>query len=328
MASPALQTGIARLWTPGRVLLGLALLALVAIILFMTLRARGSWDFVLPFRGRKLWGMALAGYAIAVSTVLFQTITHNRILTPAIMGFDWLYRLVQTILVFFLGGLAFATIDPQWRFVGDVVIMAGLSTLLFRWLFTGASRSLHLLVLVGIVFGVLFRSISGLMLRLINPNDFAVLQDANFASFNAIDPTLLLSSTILMALASVPLLVLVPRLDVLNLGRDTAIGLGVNYTRTVSLTLLIVSILVSVSTALVGPVLFFGLLVSNIAYLVMPTYRHAQILPAAVLIAIISLVGGQAVLEHMFGFDTALAIIIEFAGGLVFLALLLRGAAR
>ena len=42
--------------------------------------------------------MLLVGYAIAVSTVLFQTITDNRILTPSIMGFDSLYRLIQTSL--------------------------------------------------------------------------------------------------------------------------------------------------------------------------------------------------------------------------------------
>jgi iron complex transport system permease protein len=294
----------------------------------MTLDAKGSWDFVLPFRGRKIWGMALAGYAIAVSTVLFQTITHNRILTPAVMGFDWLYRLVQTALVFTLGGLAFASIEPQLRFVIDVVVMAGLSTLMFRWLFTQGSRSLYLLVLAGIVFGVLFRSVAGLMQRLIDPNDFAVLQDASFASFNAIDPTLLLASTLLMAAVSLPLLTLLPKLDVLILGREVAIGLGVDYARTVSLVLIVVAVLVSVSTALVGPVLFFGLLVANLAYLIMPAHKHIHILPAAILLAFIMLIGGQAILEHALGYDTALAIIIEFAGGIVFLAILLRGRAR
>ena len=46
---------------------------------------------------------------------------------------------------------------------------------------------------------------------------------------------------------------------------------------------------------------------------------------AAILISIITLVGGQVVLERVFGYDTALAIIIEFVGGVVFIAMLLRG---
>lgn len=307
--------------------LPLALLAgaaLLAAVLFMTLNARGNWDFVLGFRGRKLWGLALVAYAIAVSTVLFQTVTGNRILTPAIMGFDHLYQLVQTGLVFVLGGFAYATLDPQLRFAGDLVVMVSLSLLLFRWLFGRAARSLHLLVLVGIVFGVLFRSLSNLMQRLIDPNEFAVLQDALFASFNAVDPTLLALATLILAAVSLAGLPLLPRLDVLLLGRDAAIGLGVDHVRTVSAVLAIVAVMVSVSTALVGPVLFFGLLTAHLAYLVMPGYRHIHVLPAAVLIGLIGLIGGQAVLEHVFGYNTALSIIIEFVGGLTFLYLLLR----
>lgn len=314
--------------SPAQILWILAGVALVSIVLFMTIRARGSWDFILPFRGRKVWGMVLVGYAVAVSTVLFQTISHNRILTPAIMGFDSLYQLVQTTLIFVLGGLAFATLDPQLRFAFNLVLMVVLSTLLFRWLFSGMSRSLHLLVLVGIVFGALFRALTGLMQRLINPNDFAVLQDTVFAGFSGIDPQLLAIATTMIVLASASLIPIFNRLDVLTLGRDAATGLGVDYNRTVAWVLVVIAILVSVSTALVGPILFFGLLVANLAYLIVPTYRHAYIIPAAVLLSIIALIGGQAVLEHALGFDSAISIIIEFAGGIMFLTLLLRGSAR
>ncbi|MBX8828007.1 enterobactin ABC transporter permease, partial [Ochrobactrum sp. SFR4] len=37
----------------------LALLALIAIAGFMTIGAKGSWSFVLPFRGTKLAAMIL-----------------------------------------------------------------------------------------------------------------------------------------------------------------------------------------------------------------------------------------------------------------------------
>lgn len=313
---------------PAYVLAGLGLLAAAAVVAFMTWDAKGSWEFVLGFRGRKLWGMALCAYAIAVSTVLFQTVSGNRILTPAIMGFDALFGLIQTALVFFLGGFAYLTLPAELRFLLNAGAMIVCSTLLFRWLFSRQSRSLHLLVLVGIVFGVLFRSLSGLMQRMINPNDFVVLQDAMFASFNAIEPTLLVIATVALGASSLMVLPLLNRLDVLLLGREPAIGLGVDHVRTVSLVLVIVAVMVSASTALVGPVLFFGLLVANLAYMVMPTYRHAVVLPAAALLALIGLVGGQAILEHVFGYDTALSIIIEFLGGIVFLVLMLRGLSR
>ena len=86
------------------VLLTVALL--VSMGLFMTINSGGHWDFVLPFRGAKLVALLVVAYAIAISTILFQTITSNRILTPYIMGFDALYLLIQTVLIFVFGSLA------------------------------------------------------------------------------------------------------------------------------------------------------------------------------------------------------------------------------
>lgn len=306
----------------------LGLLALLACALFLTLGARGSWSFILSYRGQKLAALVIVAIAIAVSTVLFQTVSENRILTPSIMGFDALYALLQTVLVFAVGSLAVGAIEPRLLFIGEIAAMMAFSLTLYRGLFSGAVRSLHLLMLVGIVFGILFRSLSGLMQRLIDPNEFVVLQDRLFASFNTTRGDLLIVAAVLVLATLVPIGRKLPAFDVLALGRNAAIGLGVDHARTVRLTLVLVSVLVSVSTALVGPVTFFGLLVASLAYRVTPSHRHVHILPAAVLLAILCLVGGQTLLERVFAFDTALGIIVEFVGGLVFLVLLLRGAAR
>jgi iron complex transport system permease protein len=310
------------------VLLALALLTVLSVVLFMTLGAKGSWSFVLGFRGKKLLALILVAYAVAVSTVLFQTVTNNRILTPSIMGFDALYVLIKTAVVFFLGVGALTAIDSQLQFVVEVVAMVGFSTLLFRWLFLGEERSLHLLVLVGIIFGILFRSLSQLMQRMLDPGAFNVLQDTLFASFATTDPTLLGISTVIVLAVSVVGWRLMHTYDVLSLGRAQAINLGVDYKRTVAIILVLVAVLVSVSTALVGPVTFFGLLVATLAHSLVGNSKHRFILPAAVLLAVIALVGGQTLLERVFAFDTALSIIIEFLGGLVFIFLVLRRSAR
>lgn len=313
---------------PALVLVVLSVLAVASAVAFMTLGARGSWSFVLAFRGRRLLALALVAYSIAVSTVLFQTVTQNRILTPSIMGFDALYVLVQTAIAFFLGAHMLAVADPHLSFGGEVLLMVAFSLLLFRWLFLGEERSLHLLVLVGIVFGILFRSLSTFMQRLLDPNSFQVLQDSLFASFGTVDTTLLGVAAALTGLVTLALWRLGPSFDVLALGRSHAINLGVEYRRTVFAILICVSVLVSVSTALVGPITFFGLLVASLAHALLGRSRHREVLPAAALIALISLVGGQTVLERVFAFDTALSVIVEFLGGLVFLLLIVRGAAR
>ncbi|HEX2146295.1 MAG TPA: iron chelate uptake ABC transporter family permease subunit [Pseudorhizobium sp.] len=306
----------------------IAVVAAAAIIAFMTIGARGNWSFVLPFRGTKLLALILVAYSIAVSTVLFQTITNNRILTPAIMGFDWLYMLLQTLLVFALGAAATSAIDARLMFVIEVGTMLAFSLVLYRFLFSGAVRDLHLLLLIGVVFGTLFRSLSGFLQRLIDPNDFVVLQDRLFASFNAVDPNLLMISTLFVGGASAVGLRIFHTFDVMALGRETAISLGVDHRRVTMIVLAIVTVLVSVSAALVGPVTFFGLLVANLAYILMPTGKHRYVLPAAILLAVVCLVGGQTILERVFAFDTALSIVIEFAGGLFFIFYLLKGHAR
>jgi iron complex transport system permease protein len=319
---------IAGLSRPALVLVILGVLTLVSIICFMTLGAKGSWSFVIPFRGRKLLSLMLVAYSVAVSTVLFQTVTNNRILTPSIMGFDALYVLIQTSIVFFLGVGALGTLNPEMQFGVEVLVMVAFSGLLFRWLFVGEERSLHLLVLVGIVFGILFRSLSQFMQRMLDPNSFSVLQDTFFASFATVDTSLLLVSSIIVGLVTVVALRLMHSYDVLSLGRAQAINLGLNYKRTVVIILMLVSVLVAVSTALVGPITFFGLLVASLAHSLVGTSRHKFVLPAAVLLAFVCLVGGQTVLERVFAFDTALSIIIEFLGGVVFIILVLRRAAR
>ena len=304
----------------------LALVALACAAAFMTIGARGSWSFVLSFRGERLAALVLVAWAVGISTVLFQTITQNRILTPSIMGFDALFALIQTLLVFALGSAAVSAADPRAVFALELVLMGGFAALLYRWIFDGAAHSLHLLMLVGVILGVLFRSLSGFLQRLIDPGEFLVLQDRLFASFGSVDGTLLGLSAVLIAAASAAVWRMLPVLDVLALGREPAVVLGVDHRRAVALVFALVTLLVSVSTALVGPVTFFGLLVANLAYRLMPVARHAWTLPAAALLGVVCLVGGQTVLERALGFDGALGMIVEFAGGIVFILLLVRGA--
>ncbi|WP_273792729.1 iron chelate uptake ABC transporter family permease subunit [Brucella anthropi] len=313
---------------PILVLLLLCALTVLTAVAFMTVGAKGSWSFILSFRGTKLAAMILVAYSIAVSTVLFQTVTNNRILTPSIMGFDALYILIQTLVVFFSGAVQIGWLGPNVRFLSETAIMVVFAGTLYYWLFSGATRSLHLVMLVGIVCGVFFRSISNLMQRMLDPNLFAVLQNRLFASFNTINSDILIMSAVIVAAISLYGLRFVYVYDVLSLGREPAINLGLDHRRIVRKILFMVTVLVSVSTALVGPITFFGLLVANLAYMLAGSAKHRFILPTAILLAVLCIVGGQTILERIFSFNTALSVIIEFLGGLIFIILLVRGHAR
>ena len=61
--------------------------------------------------------MMLTGSGIAVSSVIFQTVTNNRILTPSVLGLDSLYTLLQTFIVFVFGSLQMAAIGSNMNFL-------------------------------------------------------------------------------------------------------------------------------------------------------------------------------------------------------------------
>lgn len=311
-----------------RRLIWLALGLIVAVLIFMTWGARGNWGFVLAFRGTKLLALLVVSAAIAVSTVLFQTITANRILTPSIMGFDALFLLFQAGLVFVLGGFGVTQLSSGLRFGMEFALLMGAALLLFGTLIGAARHDIHRLVLTGIIFGVLFRSLTSFIERLIDPNEFAVVQSSSFASFNSFDADLLRYCVPLCVLGIAAAWHYRRELDVIALGRDHAINLGLNHKRIVLIILTIIALLVSVSTALAGPVTFFGLLVASLAHLVMRSHRHALLLPAASLCAGIVLVGGQAITERVLSLSVPLSVAVEFLGGLVFLTLILRGTQR
>lgn len=312
-----------------QLVVGVLLAATAAVVLFfLFFELKGNVGYILPRRAIKVSAMLLVAVAVGVSTLLFQTVTANRILTPSIMGFDSLYILVQTVMAFALGAAAVVTAPPTLQFGVEVVLMVAFSALLYRWMFTGATRSLHLLLLVGVILGSLFRGFSSLLQRLMEPSEFIILQDLFFASFNNVDPSLLGVAAVIVAVVCGAVWRARHTLDVLALGRDVAINVGVDHRRVVMRVLLACSLLVAVSTALVGPVTFFGLLVVSLGYQLCRGFSHAWLLPIVVLIGAIALVGGQLVLEKVFGFGTALSVVIEFTGGILFLYLLLKGSLK
>lgn len=307
-------------------LLAGVVLALIAAYLFTDVP--GSLAFALRIRGLSVAAMLVVATAVGVSTVVFHTITQNRILTPSIMGFDAFYVLISTMIVFFLGSQSFLHVDELTLWIVQVAVMMAFSVLLFTWLFGGRRRSIHLMLLVGIVLGTFFRSFSEWMQRMLDPLDFQILTDAMFASLTRPDELLLSLTAGLVALGCLALVPLLRTLDVLTLGTPAAIGLGVEHRHVVMALFTIVSLMVAASTAMVGPILFFGLIVANLAYSYAGSFRHAWTLPVSVLIGMVCLLGGQLVLEQLLGFGGTLSTIIEFAGGLFFLSLVLRKGAR
>ena len=303
----------------------LAALIVIFSALFLTVGVNFDHiDYVMSQRIPKLIAIVITGGCIAFSSIIFQTITNNNILTPSVLGLDSLYVLIQTVIVFLLGVESSFITNKSSNFLLSSSLMILASFVLYKKLFERSNNNVFFLLLVGMIFGTLFKSMSTFMQVVIDPNEYAALQNSLYASFSNVNTEILMMSVI-MIIAIIPFIYdELKMLDVISLGKDHAINLGVNYDKAVKKLIIVVAMLVSISTALVGPITFLGLLVVNVAKQLFKTYKHTYLISASILISILTLVVGQFLVERVFTFTTTISVIINFIGGLYFIYLLLK----
>ncbi|MCD2138876.1 iron chelate uptake ABC transporter family permease subunit [Salinicoccus halitifaciens] len=308
-----------------KLLLGLSILTLLVTGFYLLYQIdMDIFFYQAPSRIRRVAAIVIVGVAIAVSTVIFQTIVKNRILTPSIMGLDSVYVFIQTTIVFLAGVSSPLLLNSQLNYFLSLIMLTLFTLFVFKYLFRLTRNNIFILLLIGIILGTFFGNLSTFMQQLISPDDFLVLQNALFASFNAVNENLMVLTAVILIIMLIIVFMDFHSLDVLALGRDAAINLGVNYDRKVSQLLVIIAILVSVSTALVGPIMFLGLLVVNIAHELFKTYKHVYLLVGTSLISIIALVLGQMIVQFVFQNSVEISVIINLVGGVYFIYLMLR----
>lgn len=298
------------------------LLSMAAIFLFY--RLGNNWEFALQLRSKKVIAILIVAASVAYSSVAFQTLTNNRILTPSIMGFESLYLLIQTLIVYMYGDETYKVLSSIDNFLVSVIGMIGFGLLLYFLIYKKGKDNIYLLLLVGIILGTLFSSLSSFMQLLIDPNDFFIVQGKMFATFNKINTDLLWPSSVILVVILFFGFRMTKYLDVMALGREQAINLGLSYNGLVKLFLVIIAILVSISTALVGPITFLGLLVTNLTYELFKTHKHTIIIAACCIVSAIALLAGQFIMERILNLSTPLSAIINMVGGLYFIYLLLK----
>lgn len=294
----------------------------ICLFLFYGLNAN-NYQYNLSRRIPKVIAIVMTGGAIAFSSMLFQTVTNNRILTSSILGLDALYNFAQTISIFAFGINSIMMTNKHVNFFVSVALMLAGTVILYN-LVLRKSNNIFTLLLVGTVTGTLFRSLSSFMSVLIDPNDFVVLQGKMFASFNNVNVDIIFIVIVIIAIIAAVMYKDMKKLDVMLLGRENSINLGINHDKLSKKILIIVAILVSVSTALVGPITFLGLLVVNLSYQFFDTYKHSYLITGSILISIVALIGGQFIVERILNFSSTVSIIINFIGGIYFIYLLLK----
>ena len=291
---------------------------------FVFLRSGLDFDYIIPRRIARLTAMVIGGICIGWSSITFQTITGNRILTPAIMGYEAVYLLWQALLVLFLGAGSVMLLGSNGNFLLSVLLLLGYSWLIHRWLLRNGKSNVYFLLLIGLVLTMVIGTFTQFVQLKVSPGEFSILQSFSLASFNRAQPQQLLYAGLLVAGVCLVGIRTLPTLDVLSLGRDQAISLGVDYRRNVRLHLALIAALVAISTSLLGPTAFMGIFVANMTYALARTFRHRVTLPLGCVIAIGLFIAAQLLVEHVFNYKTTVGILVNLVCGGYFLLLMVR----
>lgn len=283
-----------------------------------------KWWRISQMRMTAILVMFIVTFAQSFATVTFQTVTSNRIITPSILGFESLYILMQTSIVFFFGATGVVELSSFTRLVLQVSMMVLFAVLLYSWLLSGQFGNLYVMLLVGIILGVGMGSLSTFMQQLLDPNEFDVLSARLFGNVGNANVEFLSLVIPVCALAGGVLWLMSQRLNVIALGSDIAKNLGLNHKRQVIVVLTLVAVLMAMSTSLVGPMMFLGFLSATLAYAVTDTYDHRRVLPVAWLLGYVILASAYFLLRHVLALVDAVTIIVELIGGLLFLFVILR----
>ena len=310
-----------------RKLAALSALVLVAAVLYMVVDVNFSNEKLMRYsmriRAPKLFVMLITAFAIGGASIVFQSIINNTIVTPCLLGMNSLYTLIHTSVVFFLGSGSLFASNANVSFAVDLVLMGIVATVIYSYLFKKTKHNVLYVLLIGTVLTSFFSSIQSTMTRVMDPNEYDSLLATLVASFSNINTEIIVFSLVVLAAVIFALRRELALLDVLTLGKDQAINLGVDYDRCIRRLLLGVTLCIAVATAMVGPISFLGLIIANLSRQLLKTYRHSQLIVGSALFGMLVLVGGQAIVEHVFSYSVPISVFITVGGGLYFLYLLL-----
>lgn len=283
-----------------------------------------GWWLIFQMRAQSLLTIAVVALCHAMATIAFQTAVNNRIITPGIMGFGSLYTAIQTGFVYLFGMAGVTMLVGVPQFFMQMAVMMLVATLLYTWLLGGKFSNIHIMLLVGVVLGGTLGSLSNFMQRMLTPSEFDVLTARLFGNISNARSEYLPYAIPIALLVAVIFWFWAPRLNVIALGKNTADNLGLNHKREVIKIMVMVSILISMATALVGPMMFLGFLTAMLAYQFADTYSHRLLFPMGFLFGYAVLTGSYFILRHVWNAAGAVTIIVELIGGLVFLIFILR----
>ena len=315
-----------RLKTSMVVLAGLVLL-FIGLYQFAFVNPK-FFAYAMGLRLPRLAVILIAGFAISAAAIVFQTIIRNTIVTPCLLGMNSLYLLIHTAVVFFLGSGSLFAVNPVYAFAADVIVMGFVAGFIYYTIFQKTGGNVLYVLLIGTVLSTFFSSMQNSLTRIMDPNEYDALLNPLTASFTNVNAACIIPGALLLAAIAWWLRKDLAILDVISLGREQAVSLGVDYERTLRRLMVGVALYIAVATALVGPLSFLGLITANVARQLFTTYRHTWLIAGSACVGMLILTAGQFVVEHVMVYAVPVSVFVTIGGGIYFLYLVLTAGKR
>ncbi len=311
----------------GRKIAVLSILVAAAAISYMLINVDFGntrfFHYSMRIRTPKLITMFIVSFAIGSAAIVFQTLVNNTIVTPCLLGMDALYTMLHTAVVFFAGTGSILVLNRRLAFGVDILLMGLIGTFIYDFLFRKTKHNILYVLLIGTVMSSLFGSLQSVMTRVMDPNDYDALLATLVASFSNMNSQIIWAAVVLLAGVMIFLRRDIALLDIIALGKDQAINLGVDYNRSIRRLLLGVTLYIAIATAMVGPLAFMGLITANLSRKFFKTYKHSYLIMGSALFGMMMLIGGEIMVQQIFAYNIPISVFITVAGGLYFLYLLL-----
>ncbi len=295
--------------------------AALALGLLLGSAERPTADIVVSIRLPRVILAAFVGAGLATAGVLRQALLHNPLADPYVLGISGGAALGGVLALVLAGGAGIAAgAVPVFAFLGAL----GATGLLYAIAGPSSRAPAYGLLLTGVVFNAFASSLIVFATALGDVSRMAGVFLWLIGSVRLVDAWTIAAVGVLLALGLAVGMLHGFALNVLSLGRDTALYLGVDADRVQRRILLATALMIGASVAVSGLVGFVGLVVPHLLRLLLGA-DHRVLVPASALLGAAFLVLADTLARTLFApLELPVGAVTALVGGPVFLALLRR----
>lgn len=267
----------------------------------------------------------LVGTALATAGTLLQGVTKNDLADSGILGINSGAALFVVVYIFFMNGNVYEGVSNFTIFTMPIVALSGalFGAFLIYILAWKNGISSSRLILVGIGINITFSSILTIFQLKFTTQEFnrvmawtqGSIWGSNWKYVMAIAPLIIVFMTLTIYKSRY--------LDILNLGDEVSINLGINVERERGKLIIYAVILAGVATSVAGSISFLGLISPHIARkLVGP--NHNTLIPISALIGTLILLIGDTISRNLLApIEVPVGIVVAIIGVPYFVYLML-----